>query len=99
MRPSCLETKSSPAVGRVGFFTVVVLSCILCQLTDSFRLYNFSPATQALIHKHPGETRWGGGIAMFVYYKYGIMNLSYFESPFRSLSACTNLCWLYLAWS
>ena len=86
-------------MGRVGFFTVVVLSCILCQLTDSFKLYNFSPVTQALIHKHPGETRWGGGIAMLVYYKYGIMNLSYFESPFRSLSACTNLCWLYLAWS
>ena len=74
------------------FFTVAGLSCILCQLTDSFRLYHFSPVTQALIHKHPSETRGGGGSAMFIYDKYGIVNLSSFESPFRSSCACTNVC-------
>ena len=29
---------------------------------------------------------------MFVYDKYGIVNLSSFESPFRSSCACTNVC-------
>ena len=55
-----METSSSPAMGRAGFFRAVVTPCVLCHLSDklidSFRLYNFSPRVHAFNHKHPSET-------------------------------------------
>ena len=52
-------SSSSPAMGRVGCFRVVVTPCVLGHLSDklidSFRLYKFSPSVQVLTHKHPSE--------------------------------------------
>ena len=64
MRADCLEMRSSPQWGgvgwdRVGFFRVVVPPWVLHLLTD--KLINSSSA-QVLTHKHPSETDgWMGG--------------------------------------
>lgn len=76
------KPEASPAM-RVGFAFRVVESPSLClnhligKVINSFRLHNFLPCMQALIHKHPSKVhKLGGGAktTMLIYHKHGIIN-------------------------